>query len=127
MFRIPWRIKGETGYQWKSYQLSPNLVGQKFEANHFYRTYVTISSLGGADIEHSVVIPECDYIIQDWINESAGAGQGIVPGELVTYKYLVVDEPDVTLNNEETAQYTYVTSAPLSSIKITKVQYYDNM
>ena len=127
VFRIPWRIKGETGYQWKSYQLSPNLVGQKFEANHFYRTYVTISSLGGADIEHSVVIPECDYIIQDWINESAGAGQGIVPGELVTYKYLVVDEPDVTLNNEETAQYTYVTSAPLSSIKITKVQYYDNM
>lgn len=126
VFRIPWRIKGETGYQWKSYQLSPNLVGQKFEANHFYRTYVTISSLGGADIEHSVVIPECDYIIQDWINESAGAGQGIVPGELVTYKYLVVDEPDVTLNNEETAQYTYVTSAPLSSIKITKVQYYDN-
>ena len=127
VFRIPWRIKGETGYQWKSYQLSPNLVGQKFEANHFYRTYVTISSLGGADIEHAVVIPECDYVIQDWINESAGAGQGIVPGELVTYKYLVVDEPDVTLNNEETAQYTYVTSAPLSSIKITKVQYYDNM
>lgn len=126
VFRIPWRIKGETGYQWKSYQLSPNLVGQKFEANHFYRTYVTISSLGGADIEHAVVIPECDYVIQDWINESAGAGQGIVPGELVTYKYLVVDEPDVTLNNEETAQYTYVTSAPLSSIKITKVLYYDN-
>ncbi len=126
VFRIPWRIKNETGYQWKSYQLSPNLVGQKFEANHFYRTYVTISSLGGADIEHSVVIPECDYIIQDWINESAGAGQGIVPGELITYKYLVVDEPDVTLNNEETAQYTYVTSAPITSIKITKVQYYDN-
>lgn len=126
VFRIPWRIKGETGYQWKSYQLSPNLVGQKFEANHFYRTYVTISSLGGADIEHAVVIPECDYVIQDWINESAGAGQGIVPGQLITYKYLVVDEPDVTLNNEETAQYTYVTSAPITSIKITKVQYYDN-
>ena len=127
VFRIPWRIKGSTGSTWKSYQLSPNLVGLKFEPNHYYRTFVTISSLGGADKEETVIITSADYVVLDWMNETAeGGGQGIVPGELVTYKYLVVDNPNITLNNEETAYYTYVSSSPLTSVKITKVEYYDN-
>lgn len=127
VFRIPWRIQGAGAYQWKVYQLSPNLVGQKFEPNHFYRTFVKISSLGGADIEHAVVIADCDYVVLDWMNDSAsGDGQGEVPGELTTYKYLVVDQTEITLNNEESAKFTYVTSTPLSSVKITKVEYYDN-
>ena len=127
VFRIPWRIKGETGYTWKVYQLSPNLVGQKFEANHYYRTFCIISSLGGADKDHNVVIPECDYYVLDWMNESASAGgQGEVPGELVTYTYLVVDEPNITLENEETAKFTYVSSSPISGVTITKILLYDN-
>lgn len=127
VFRIPWRMQGATDYTYKSYQLSPNLGGLKFEPNHFYRTFVNISSLGGADKEETVIIQEADYVIMEWMNEDANAsGQGIVPGELITYKYLVVDEPNITLNNEETAHYTYVTSAPISSIKINTVEYYDN-
>ena len=126
VFRIAWRIKGAGAYQWKSYQLSPNLVGQKFEPNHYYRTYVKISSLGGADKEHAVVIADCDYVIVDWMDHSTDAGQGLVPGDLTTYKYLVVDLTDITLNNEAAANFTYVTSAPLTSVKITKVEYYNN-
>ena len=126
VFRIAWRIKGAGAYQWKSYQLSPNLVGQKFEPNHYYRTYVKISSLGGADKEHAVVIADCDYVIVDWMDHSTDAGQGLIPGDLTTYKYLVVDLTDITLNNEAVANFTYVTSAPLTSVKITKVEYYNN-
>ena len=127
VFRIPWRIKGETGFTWKVYQLSPNLVGQKFEANHYYRTFCIISSLGGADKDHNVVIPECDYYILDWMNESTTAGgQGEVPGELVTYTYFVVDEPNITLDNEEVAKFTYVSSTPISSVTVTKIVLYDN-
>ena|GEM_PF-1835670 len=127
VFRIAWRIKDTEDYQWKKYQLSPNISTQDLKRNHCYRMFVKVRSLGGADQEHEVIIPEADYVIIPWINESASGGQGIVPGELITYKYLVVDEPEQVLNNEETAYFTYVTSSPLSSIKITKVEYYDNM
>lgn len=127
VFRIPWRIVGSDDYQWKKYQLSPNISTQELKRNNCYRMFVKVQSLGGADQEHEVIIPEADYVVIPWIEEASGDGQGVVPGQLILYKYLVVDEPDQVLNNEETAYFTYVTSSPLSSIKISKIEYYDNM
>lgn len=127
VFRIAWRIQGESGYQWKKYQLSPNISTLNLERNKYYRTFVNVQSLGGADKESLVVIPECDYEIIPWMNEGAsGGGQGIVPGELITYKYLVMDHPDQTINNETTVYFSYVSSSPISSVEITSISYYDN-
>ncbi|MBO7070462.1 MAG: hypothetical protein J6W09_04130 [Bacteroidales bacterium] len=127
VFRIAWRIQGESGYQWKKYQLSPNISTLSLERNKFYRTFVNVRSLGGADKESFVVIPECDYEIIPWMNEDAsGSGQGIVPGELITYKYLVMDHPEQTINNETTVYFSYVSSSPIQSVKITSIQYYNN-
>jgi len=126
VFRIAWRIVGESDYTWKKYQLSPNISTLDLKRNHYYRTFVKVASLGGADQEHEVIIPEADYVIIPWIDEGSTAGEGQVPGQLTTYKFLVVDEPEQELNNEETAYFTYVTSAPLTSIKISKIEYYDN-
>ena len=127
VFRIPWRIVGETNYQWKKYQLSPNVSTLDLKRNKYYRTFVKVSSLGGADKESAVIIPDCDYQIIPWMNETtSGGGQGVVPGELVTYKYLVMDHPEQVINNEETVYFTYVSSAPISSVRITTVQYYVN-
>ncbi len=127
VFRIAWRIQGESGYQWKKYQLSPNISTLNLERNKYYRTFVNVQSLGGADKESLVVIPECDYEIIPWMNEGAsGGGQGIVPGELITYKYLVMDHPDQTINNETTVYFSYVSSSPIKSVKINSIKYYDN-
>ena len=127
VFRIAWRIQGESGYQWKKYQLSPNISTLNLERNKLYRTFVNVRSLGGADKESFVVIPECDYEIIPWMNEDAsGNGQGIVPGELITYKYLVMDHPEQTINNETTVYFSYVSSSPIQSVKITSIQYYNN-
>ena len=127
VFRIPWRIVGESDYQWKKYQLSPNISTLNLERNKYYRTFVNVRSLGGADKESLVIIPECDYEILPWMNESAsGGGQGIVPGELITYKYLVMDHPEQTINNETTVYFSYVSSSPVSEITINKVDYYVN-
>ena len=127
VFRIAWRIQGETDYTWKKYQLSPNISTLDLKRNKFYRTFVNVRSLGGADKESLVIIPDCDYEIIPWMNESAsGGGQGVVPGELVTYKYLVFDHPEQTINNETTAYFSYVSSSPIASIKINTVQYYLN-
>ena len=127
VFRIPWRIVGETNYQWKKYQLSPNISTLDLKRNQYYRTFVNVQSLGGADKESLVIVPDCDYEIIPWMNESAsGGGQGVVPGELITYKYLVMDHPEQVINNEETVYFTYVSSSPISSVRITTVQYYVN-
>lgn len=127
VFRIPWRIRGESNYRFRKYQLNPNVGTMDLQRNKYYRTFVKVASLGGADKESIVIIPECDYEIIPWMNESAsGGGQGIVPGELVTYKYLVIDHPEQVINNEPKVYFTYVSSSPIASVKINSIKYYVN-
>ncbi|MBO7070892.1 MAG: hypothetical protein J6W09_06330 [Bacteroidales bacterium] len=126
VFRIAWRIQGEQDYQWKKYQLSPNISTLDLKRNQYYRTFVNVRSLGGADKESLIIIPDCDYEIIPWMNEGASAGQGLVPGELVTYKYLVMDHPEQTINNESTVYFSYVSSSPIASIIIKSIDYYVN-
>ena len=127
VFRIPWRIRGESNYRYRKYQLNPNVGTMDLQRNKYYRTFVKVASLGGADKESIVIIPECDYEIIPWMNESAsGGGQGIVPGELVTYKYLVIDHPEQVINNEPKVYFTYVSSSPIASVKINSIKYYVN-
>lgn len=131
VFRIAWRRvqtgDTETDAEWRSYQISPNSQSTKLEPNICYRTFVAVHSLGGVDKDHEVVIPEANYEIIPWMNESASvAGEGEVPGQLTTYKYLVIDMPEVVLNNENTAYFNYVTSSPITSIRVTRIEYYDN-
>ncbi len=127
VFRIPWRIRGESNYRFRKYQLNPNVGTMDLQRNKYYRTFVKVASLGGADKESIVIIPECDYEIIPWMNESAsGGGQGIVPGELVTYKYLVIDHPEQVINNEPKVYFTYVSSSPIASVKINTIKYYVN-
>ncbi len=125
VFRIPWIIKDNV--EMRSYQIRPNLQDTKLEANHYYRTFVQVSSLGAEDGEDPVWIPEADYVVMDWIDMGIGSdGQGAVPSPLNRYNYLVVDQPEITLNNEETASFTYISSSSLSSIEIKKIEYYNN-
>lgn len=127
VFRIPWKIRGENNYRYRKYQLNPNVGTMDLQRNKYYRTFVKVASLGGADKESIVIIPECDYEIIPWMNESAsGGGQGIVPGELVTYKYLVIDHPEQVINNEPKVYFTYVSSSPIASVRINTIKYYVN-
>lgn len=126
VFRIPWRIRGESNHRYRKYQLNPNVGTMDLQRNKYYRTFVRVASLGGADKESIVIIPDCDYEILPWMNEGASAGQGLVPGELVTYKYLVIDHPEQVINNEPKVYFTYVSSSPISSVKINSIKYYVN-
>lgn len=126
VFRIPWRIRGESNHRYRKYQLNPNVGTMDLQRNKYYRTFVRVASLGGADKESIVIIPDCDYEILPWMNEGASAGQGLVPGELVTYKYLVIDHPEQVINNEPKAYFTYVSSSPIASVKINSIKYYVN-
>ena len=126
VFRIAWKRTESSDYTWKKYQLSPNISTMEFKRNNYYRTFVAVHSLGGADKEEKVIIAEGDYEVLPWMNESAGAGQGVVPGEFVTYKYLVMDHPEQVINNETTVYFSYVSSSPISSVRIDSVYHYNN-
>lgn len=127
VFRIAWKRTESTDYTWKKYQLSPNIASMEFKRNNCYRTFVAVHSLGGADKEEQVIINEADYEILPWMNESTtGGGQGVVPGQLITYNYLVMDHPEQVINNETTVYFSYVSSSPISSITINKIEYYVN-
>ena len=119
-------IAHDAGY--RTYQVNANVVGLKMERNHCYRTFVYIKSLGGVDKEQIAVIPECDYYICPWNFESTSAGNGIVAGSFSDYKYLVVDNPEMTINNEEDVIFTYVSSSPIKEtggVVINKIIYYN--
>ena len=127
VFRIAWKRQDADSYQWKKYQLSPNISSLDLRRNQYYRTFVSVHSLGGADKESIAIIPECDYTVLPWMSGPADVGgQGIVPGNFVVYKYLVVDEPEVTLNNEQTAGFAYVSSSPVKKLTFRKAVYLDN-
>lgn len=110
---------------YRTYQVNANVVGLKMERNHCYRTFVYIQTLGGVDKDQIAVIPECDYYICPWNFEST-TGNGIVAGSFADYKYLVVDNPEMTINNEEDAVFTYVSSSSISKVKIDSVVFYIN-
>lgn len=126
VFRIPWQMEGSPSYEYRVYQLSPNLAGKIFESNHYYRSYVSVNTLGGADEDHMVVISDCSYIIIPWLEDGTNAGQGLVPAEFMDYKFLVIGVPDVEINNEPTAVFEYISSSDITSVNITKIIYYNN-
>lgn len=135
LIRVPWYSVTDDGAggtiesdrsEYRTYQVSANVLGLEFERNHCYRTFVYIQSLGGADADKLVTIPNCDFYICDWNTATTDTGTGEVAGTFDDYKYLVIDNPSDTLNNEEVARYTYVSSSAISSVTVTKVVYYDN-
>ena len=129
---IPWSIADEdmnpTGTpESRYYQVSANTVSSTLERNHYYRTFVGIKSLGGVDEEQAVIITDCTYQVVPWIKADTEADGFPVVGDFETQSYLVVEPERVILNNEETTEFTYLSSTALSSAqtKVVKVTYYN--
>lgn len=132
LIHVPWYMAKDEGVdvvdpycEYRTYQVNANVLDLRFERNHCYRSFVHIRSLGGVDAAQIIVIPECDYYICPW-NLGSDSGGGVVAGSFSDYKYLVVDNPEETLNNEETVRFSYMSSSKISSVNITKIVYYCN-
>lgn len=130
IFSIPWRKvnyaddgKTVTGYgdpEMRYYKLSANVIGRKFEANGFYRTFVYVQSRGDASLDQAEEIDNCYYIISKWVHEgvAAAAGSESISGEFVRYKFLVVEPDEITLNNEADYTFKFSSSADLQNSKV---------
>lgn len=133
---IPWYIRDEdpaeeannkANASSRYYQVSANTVAALFERNHYYRTYLEIKSLGGVDVTQAVTIPECSYLITPWFQAGTDASGYPVEGNFDSNSYLVVEPDRVILNNEETAEFTYLSSSVLvaAETKVIEVRYYN--
>lgn len=134
IFSIPWRmIKNKDGEdvngepERRYYKLSANVIGRKFEYNHYYRTFVYVQSLGDKELDKAEIIDNCHYIISNWVHEgiATSAGSESISGEFIRYNFLVVEPDDVTLNNESTYTFKFSSSADLknSEVIIDKICY----
>ena len=127
---VPWYIDAEGAAPPASryYQLSANLVDSWFLRNRYYRTFVEINTLGGADKIQSVDIQNCTYAITPWFKEGAGVESGVpVVGTFESQSYLVVEPTKIILNNENYAEFDYLSSSTLNAnnTKVIEVRYYD--
>ena len=136
IFSIPWKmVKDANGddvvdgpAERRYYKLSSNVIGRKFEANGFYRTFVYIQSRGDEELDKAEEIDQCNYIITDWVHEGVATGSGSesISGNFIRYNFLVVEPDEVTLNNQATYTFKFQSSSDLNNYKviIDKVSFY---
>ena len=129
-FSIPWRrilyeddgvtIHGYGDPERRYYKISANVVGRKFEANGFYRTFVFVKSRGEASQEQAVTIDDCTYIVTPWVHEGMSQDTGVetISGVFIRYNFLVVEPDDVTLNNESEYTFKFSSSADMENYKV---------
>ena len=127
---VPWGTdeEGAAPPASRYYQLSANLVDSWFLRNRYYRTFVEINTLGGADKIQSVDIKDCTYTITPWFTAGADVESGVpVVGTFESQSYLVVEPTKIILNNENYAEFDYLSSSTLdaNNTKVIEVRYYD--
>lgn len=128
IFSIPWRmIQDADGNavengpaERRYYKISSNVVGRKFEANGFYRTFVYIQSRGDEELDKAEELDECSYIVTDWVHEGVATSSGAetISGEFIRYNFLVVEPDEVTLNNEAKYTFKFKSSSDLKNYKV---------
>jgi len=130
VFCIPWKMTADAAgnpvdnaaTQKRYYKISANVIEKEFAANHYYRTFVKINSRGSEDLDKVETIGECSYIISDWLRESSTMGMGSesIHGDFIRYTYLVVDPQKISLNNETSYTFKFVSSADIK-LSISKI------
>ncbi|MBQ6016020.1 MAG: hypothetical protein IJL22_06950 [Bacteroidales bacterium] len=128
IFSIPWKmVKDANGddvvdgpAERRYYKLSSNVIGRKFEANGFYRTFVYIQSRGDEELDKAEEIDQCNYIITDWVHEgiATGSGSESISGNFIRYNFLVVEPDEVTLNNQATYTFKFKSSSDFEDYKV---------
>lgn len=130
IFSIPWRevkyeedgvtVQGYGDPERRYYKISANVIGRKFEANGFYRTFVNVLSRGAASLATSELIDQCYYYVTPWVHEGLDTSSGVetISGVFIRYNFLVVEPDEVTLNNEADYTFKFSSSADLENYKV---------
>ena len=110
---VPWeRSDKKQKYESTYYQIPISTITKKLERNTHYQINLVVSRLGSLVEETPTVIYPSSYIIVPWQNVNVNA-------DLMDYRYLMVEEKDITIYNENELYIPYVTSHEAEIVDIT--------
>lgn len=94
-----------------------NVISEHIERNRHYQISIHIGTLGSF-VEEEPVILEPSYMVVNWTN-------GDIEAQIKDQQYLVVDETNVEIFNQNVYDIAYASSHPVSAVitKITKPNY----
>lgn len=103
------------------YEVNVNNSGSYIQRNRHYKITQEISVLGSEDSETAIVLYPSSYIVLPWGNAHGDAsGNTDSDGDLSRFRYLVVDETNVEMDNISSKQIYFFSSDPvdLSSVDV---------
>ena len=100
------------------YQIPINVEGKELLRNTYYKINLTVGMLGSFTPNEPVVLAPSSYIVVDW-------GTGDVSAKFEKFRYLVVDQNFVEMDNENSINIGMATSHDISYqiLSITKPDY----
>lgn len=119
---IPWYVSdGGPSYQAENYYYRIPITGSddmvELLRNHYYKVNVNVEVLGSLNPEVPVVL-EPDFLIMDWYSAEISA-------DMQNYRYLVLNEYESYVYNNDELLMPYVSSSEIKQIDILEVTYND--
>ena len=112
---VPWQKSDAPGvYHPTYYQVPINGLTEDLIRNNYYKISLKVSRLGAFTEGDAVTITPGTYIILNWTTNTIDA-------DMLDYRYLVVDQKEYTIYNQEEL---YIPFASSHETKITKIEYY---
>ncbi len=126
---VPWQmtkdangndVAGETKlcyYEIPIGKLENNVISEHIARNHHYQISIHVGTLGSFVQEEPVTLTP-SYMVVDWTS-------GTIEAEIKDQQYLVVDETNVEIYNENEYEIGYASSHPVSAVitSVTKPDY----
>lgn len=117
---LPWQRLDESGnpvgeFKPCYYQIPINETSKKLERNHFYEIKLKVGILGSFTPDEPLLVDDASYVVLDW-------SEALTSAELKEYRYLVVDQNFVEMNNVEEVKIAFSTSHDVEIVnaKLTK-------
>lgn len=112
---VPWKKSGEESYQPCYYQIPINETNKKLERNHYYEIQLNVGILGSFTPDEPLLVDDASYVVLDW-------SEALTSAELKEYRYLVVDQNFVEMDNVEEVKIAFSTSHDVEIVnaKLTK-------
>ena len=110
---VEWTKKGTAERMTTFYEVNVNAAGSYTKRNHHYVIRQEISVLGSREEETPVILTPSSYLILDWGNSVK------TDADLSRFKYLVVDETNIVMDNISNKQIYFFSSDPIELLTAT--------
>lgn len=120
---VQWTEKGNSSNKITTfYEVNVNAAASYIQRNRHYQIVQQISVLGSASEETPVVLYPSNYLILDWGNVMSGTDATDSDASLSRFRYLVVDETNIEMNNV-TSKRIYFASSDLIDLSSVEVKW----